>query len=256
MARRRTRTAVPGISKTRKGSPPIGLQTLIDRTKRAAFVDEILKTAENPFLVRPNLKEEMQGSNVDRALLGAQLASSAATATGALSDLWRMSKGRPTTRLNRDLMVGGYMVGAPTAVARYYRTKERNRSKTAAAPGPSAPKPVDPEEALEAAKYLSKKRGPREHIESGAVSAAINPVIQATAKATKAAIDAKKGRWGAAKQSLKGITKGDVASQAVSGGLFGAGISAGREGLRLQKARDTYEDFLKQHGTPAPGTPG
>lgn len=45
--RRSSRTVLPGVAKSRKGSPSIGLQTLIDRTKRAAFFDELrFKSAE------------------------------------------------------------------------------------------------------------------------------------------------------------------------------------------------------------------
>lgn len=42
------KTLMPGIAKSRSGSPSIGLQTLIDRTKMSAFSDELTKLSEDP----------------------------------------------------------------------------------------------------------------------------------------------------------------------------------------------------------------
>lgn len=109
---------------------------------------------------------------------------------------------------------------------------------------------VSAEEALEAAKELSKT--PREraqkHLERGIVPAILAPGIHAAGRATRAAIDAKKGRWGAAAKAMKDTTKGGVAQSALQGGLVGAGLSLSHEGIAVAKAKDTYNDFLKQHG--------
>jgi hypothetical protein len=151
-------TAIRGIGKSRKGSPTIGLQTLIDRSqerrKLSAFFDE----------------------------------------------MWKLSD-------------------------------------------------ITSEKALEAAKRLSespKERAIR-HTEAGVIPAAMGPALSAVARGTKALVNAKKGRWSAARKAIRNTTKGDVAADTIRGGLFGAGLSVSREGLQLARARDTYEDFMKQH---------
>lgn len=112
---------------------------------------------------------------------------------------------------------------------------------------------VSDEEALEAAELLSKKRSPFRYLDAGAVSGALSPAIQAAGRGTQALVDAKKGRWGAARRALTDTSKGELAKNVLQGTLFGSGIAAAREGVQLSRAKNTYENFLKQHGTKTSG---
>jgi hypothetical protein len=107
---------------------------------------------------------------------------------------------------------------------------------------------VSDDEALDAAKRLSKPPSARQHVEAGAVTGALAPAIQAVGRGAKALVDAKHGRVGEARKAFMDTTKGGLVQAALGGGLTGAGISLSREGLRTQQARKTYQKYLQQHG--------
>ena len=157
---RTSKTVLRGIPKSRKGSPPIGLQTLIDRTKRAAFFGEL-------------------------------------------------------------------------------------HSKLAKSDEPH----ISSDVAKDSIKVLS--RTPRQqiqkHLERGIVPAMLSPGIQAAGRATKALVDAKHGRWGAAGRAIKDTTKGGVVSSMLQGGGVGAGLSVSHDVLAKMRAKDTYETYLDQN---------
>lgn len=107
---------------------------------------------------------------------------------------------------------------------------------------------IDDEEALDAAKRLSRKPDIRNYTETAGVFGAANPVIGALGRAVKGAVNAPRGRrlTGALK-GVKDVTKGDLFSQAATGAASGGGISATMEGLELQRAKGKVRNFLKQH---------
>lgn len=156
------KTLYSGMSKTRKGKPPIGLQTMIDRSmsKRSssAFFGELRKLAANSELV-----------SVD--------------------------------------------------------------------------------DAVDAAKYLSRSKKDRaiDHVTAGGIPALLGPGVSAAGRATTALIDAKRGRFGAMRKAIKNTTKGQAASDMIRGGMVGAGISYGREGMQTARARNTYDRFMAQY---------
>lgn len=102
-------------------------------------------------------------------------------------------------------------------------------------------------EAREAKKQITKKQSPLRYLDAGAISGVASPLlIQPVGRATQALFNAKKGRWGAARRALTDTTKGEVAKNVVQGTLLGAGISAAREGAATARAKDTYDEFLRQ----------
>ncbi len=107
---------------------------------------------------------------------------------------------------------------------------------------------VSPDEALHAARILSRPKAVmvRKHVERGLVPAALAPGIAATSRGVKAFVDAKRGRGASAMRAVKDTTKGGVLADMVRGGLVGSGISLGTHGLRKQRARETYEKFIRQ----------
>lgn len=112
---------------------------------------------------------------------------------------------------------------------------------------------VSREEAREAKKVLKQPKSALRYLDAGLVSGAASPLINAAGRATEAAIDAKKGRWGAARRALTDTTRGGVAKNVVHGTLLGTGISAAREGVATARAKNTYNDFLKQTGHKSAG---
>lgn len=111
---------------------------------------------------------------------------------------------------------------------------------------------VSDEEAIDAAKQLSvdPRTRARRYAESGVVGGALNPVVNATGTFVQGVVEGGKGRrlasgLAAAGKKLRG---GEVAGQVTKGLLGGMAVQAGREGLRLQEAKDTYQRFMQQHG--------
>jgi hydrogenase maturation factor len=111
---------------------------------------------------------------------------------------------------------------------------------------------VSDEEALDAAKLLTKPRGFRQHAEVGAITGTLAPAFQAAGRVTKAVVDAKQGRLGAARKALVDTTRGGLAQAVVGGGLTGSGLSFAREGLQVRAAKDTYRKFMEQRKGKAP----
>lgn len=116
---------------------------------------------------------------------------------------------------------------------------------------------VSDEEAIDAAKQLSvdPRTRARRYVESGVVGGALNPLVNASGEFAKNFTEhqgslkarALHGVAGAAKK----LGKGEVAGTATKGLLGGMAVQAGREGLRLQEAKDTYRRFMQQHGQEA-----
>lgn len=109
---------------------------------------------------------------------------------------------------------------------------------------------VSDDEAIEAARLLSKspRERKRTYVEGGAVSAVAAPVIQGLGRGIEAGVDARRGaRLHVARKAFRNTTRGGVARAALTGGLGAIAISAGREGIQLQRAREKYHRFLEQH---------
>jgi hypothetical protein len=106
-------------------------------------------------------------------------------------------------------------------------------------------------EALEAAKQLTKKRQVKKHLAVAGLSGTAAPAIAAASRAAKGFLDTPgtlRKRLGGAATEVGQATLGEVGSQAVGGGLTGAVLSAGREGLQLHGAKKKVRSFL---GAPA-----
>lgn len=124
-----------------------------------------------------------------------------------------------------------------------------DRTKMSAFFGTIKAAAVDDMVALDAAKRLAES--PRERtartLETGALTATAAPAAAAVARGVKGAIDAKKGRWGAARAALRDTTKGGVASDAIRGGMAGMVIGSGRDTLETARAKRTVRKYLDQH---------
>jgi len=113
----------------------------------------------------------------------------------------------------------------------------------------STPQPVSREQAREAAKTLRKPKSMRRHVEIAGISGAATPLIAGASRAAKGFADTKgglKARLAGAAKEVGTATLGDVASQAVGGGLTGGVLSASREGLQTRKARKQLDAYLAQ----------
>lgn len=107
---------------------------------------------------------------------------------------------------------------------------------------------VDDNEALDAARRISKPPDVRSYAETAGVFGAANPMIGALGRSVKGAIDAPRGkRMVGALKGLKNISKGGLFSEAATGAVSGGGIKATMEGLELQRAKNKVRSFLKQH---------
>jgi hypothetical protein len=109
---------------------------------------------------------------------------------------------------------------------------------------------IDDDIALDAAKALSKSPQSRVQrtLENSALSGAAGPLITGAARGVKGLLDAKKGRFRGALDGIKDTTRGGFASDSVRGALTGAVLTGGRDRLEMRHARNTVDDYLKQHG--------
>lgn len=109
---------------------------------------------------------------------------------------------------------------------------------------------ISDDAALDAAKRLQESPGTkfRRQAELGALTATAAPVIGAASRAVKGAIDAKKGRLGAARAAFRDTTRGGVVADAFRGGLTGVAIGTGRESLEDARAKKTVRRYIEQHG--------
>lgn len=112
-------------------------------------------------------------------------------------------------------------------------------------------------EAVEARKILKKSRAERtrDHLEAGILSGSVAPIIALTGRAIKGGVNANRGhRLAGAMEGVMATTKGDTAQQIATGLLGAAAFSAGKSGLQLHKARDTYEGYqaAKRDNPPHP----
>lgn len=106
---------------------------------------------------------------------------------------------------------------------------------------------ITSEEALVAAKELARRRAPTRHLEAATLGAVATPVITTASRAAKGFVDTPGNLGAKARGALVGAgkaTAGDVASHVIGGGLTSGMISAGREGLRLHKAKTKVKEFL------------
>jgi len=148
-------------------------------------------------------------------------------------------------------------IGLQTIIDRLQANKPRRRHKIAE---------VSVEDAQQAVGVLERSRGRMGRYRDAMLAgAALKPVVRGVANAAEAAAaHSGKGRWGAALRgtaaagkSVKGFTgafnKPQLARDVVEGGLGGAVVNAGREGLELGRARRTAREFLQDEG-PRPKT--
>jgi hypothetical protein len=125
-----------------------------------------------------------------------------------------------------------------------------DRTKMSAFAGVVKAAQISDEAALDAAKRLQEAPGVkfRRQAELGGLTAAAAPAIGAASRAVKGAIDAKKGRFGAARAAFRDTTRGGVVADAFRGGLTGVAIGTGRESLEDARAKRTVRQYVEQHG--------
>lgn len=124
----------------------------------------------------------------------------------------------------------------------------------------------DPTE-VEAAISKLQKPKPWKTIGQTALMASVAaPLIEAGGKFTKGFVDAHGGLGArftgglgeAGKGGIKAMTKGDIASRALTSGLGGGVLAAAKEGIEISKARRTLQEYLQQQkdaAAPAGGPP-
>lgn len=127
----------------------------------------------------------------------------------------------------------------------------RRKKLAAVAPPPSV------EDAEQAAQVLQRSRGRGARYRDAMVAGgALRPLVRGLANAAEAAATAPKG--GRLRGALRGVSAGgkdvkgfvggfnrpQLARDIVEGGIGGAAINAGREGLEVGRAKRTARDFL------------
>lgn len=115
-------------------------------------------------------------------------------------------------------------------------------------------KAVSDEEALEAAKLLTTRRGPgrvRRYAEGAVAGGFASPVIRAIGRATEAAVGAPMGtglrRVGLARAAAKATSRGEIARHVAEGTLAGGGVRALRDEFEVGRAKKTVKKFLDLH---------
>lgn len=111
---------------------------------------------------------------------------------------------------------------------------------------------VSDEEAVDAAKMLSEnpRSRARKYVDAGVVGGALNPAVDAAGHFAKGLADAAPGARVAGGKATVGkeLTRGGLARSATRGLLGGMVIQAGREGMQLRRAKDTYHRFMEEQG--------
>ncbi len=120
MGTRYKSTVIKGIGKSRKGSPTISLQTLIDRTKSAAFLDELLKLSRLDKATKAELEEatkvltepkhKVVRKHIERGVVPAAISpgiSAAARGVRAFVDAKRGRGGSAAMKAIKDTTRGG-----------------------------------------------------------------------------------------------------------------------------------------------------
>lgn len=109
---------------------------------------------------------------------------------------------------------------------------------------------VSEDEALASAKILSegKRSRLRRYVDSGTVGGVLTPAVDTVGNFVHAAANAKKSPLAAGVAGVKAMKRGDVARSVTKGILGGAAVRAGQEGMQLQRAKDTYNRFMRQEG--------
>lgn len=109
-------------------------------------------------------------------------------------------------------------------------------------------KAVSEDDALDAAKLLSKKGRIRRYVEGGAIGGATYPLVSAAGEAAKGfAAHAGQGKLRAAAHAAKSMLKTPEVAKSVTRGVMGGGVIQGvREGVELGRAKSTVDGFLKE----------
>ena len=148
--------------------------------------------------------------------------------------------------------VGRPTIGLQTIIDRLQANAPRRRKKLAA-----VPMPPSVEDAEQAAQVLQRSRGRGARYRDATLAGgALRPLVRGLANAAEAAASAPKGgRLRGALRGVKmqgkdvkgftgGLTRPQLARDFVEGGLGGAALNAGREGLEVGRAKRTARSFL------------
>jgi hypothetical protein len=129
-------------------------------------------------------------------------------------------------------------VGIKKLIERSYQSGFADRIKKA----------VSDDEALEAARLLSKKGRVRRYVEGGAIGGATYPLVSAAGEAAKGFVaHSGQGRVRAAAHAAKAVLKSPEVAKSVTRGVLGGGVIQGvREGVELGRAKNTVDGFLKE----------
>lgn len=159
--------------------------------------------------------------------------------------------------------IGASRVGRPSISLQTLidRVPGNVRRKKLAAAAPSV------EDAEQAAQVLQRSRGRMSRYRDAMLAGgALRPIVRGVSNAVESAVAAPKGqRWRAALRGtvdastgkdVKGFSavfrKPQLARDVVEGGLGGAVVNAGREGLELGRARRTAQAFLRDDDARTP----
>lgn len=139
-------------------------------------------------------------------------------------------------------------------MARYAATMPGSKTSVFAAFADELQKiAVSEEEAVDAAKLISQdpRSRARKYLDAGVVGGVLNPAVGASGHFVKGFVDTKGGLRqrlaGGAKEFGTKATLGEAARGAHTGFFGGMAVQAGREGIQARRAKDTVDQFLREH---------
>lgn len=114
---------------------------------------------------------------------------------------------------------------------------------------------MTPNDVAEAMDKLRRPTAGKRIIRTATLAGVAAPMIEGAGRFAKGFVNAKgglKSRAVGGMSSMKEMTKGDIASRALTAGLGGAALQSAGEGLELHRARKTMQEWLTRKKPPAP----